>query len=117
MKAIHAVKKNDAKTAETAYHEALSIRPDDPSALAGLAEIQLSQNRLDEAVKTIEKAYSLHETDLQVRYVFGETMLRARKRTADAIEAWKALMAEDPELAKQLGIPERLKAIEQLTGQ
>lgn len=110
-KAVQAVQRNDAKAAEAAFREALKIRPEDAGAMAGLAETMLAQNRTDEAVKTIEKAYDLDKTDPQVRWAFGIIMIRAKKRIGEAVAAWEALAKDDPEYAERLGIPERLETI------
>jgi Tfp pilus assembly protein PilF len=108
-KAIEAVKANDAPRAEAAFREALAARPDDPGALAGLAESMFAQGRQPDALATIQKAYQLDPKDAQVRWAFGLIMLRNRQRTAEAIAAWESLVAEDPEYAAQLRIPELLE--------
>ena len=70
QKAMVAIRNNDAPGAESAYREALEIRPNDASALAGLSEAQFSQRRIDDAVASIEKAWSIDPSDAQVRWVF-----------------------------------------------
>jgi tetratricopeptide (TPR) repeat protein len=111
QKAIAAVKRGDAPGAEAAFREALKLAPDDPGATAGLAEALFAQGKLDEAVKTIEKAYQLDPKDSEVRWAFGMIMERANKRIPDAIAAWEALIAADPEYAGRLGIPKRLEEL------
>jgi len=112
MKAVDAVKRNDAVAAEAAFKDALKIRPNDPAALAGLAESEFAQGKKDAAAATIEKAYAADPKDPQVRWAFGRIMIDMRKRTEDAVAAWKSLVAEEPDYAKSLGIPERLEALE-----
>lgn len=110
-KAVQAVERNDAKAAEAAFREALKVRPEDAGAMAGLSETLLAQNKADEAVKTIERAYDLDKADPQVRWAFGMIMIRAKKRLPEAVAAWEALAKDDPEYAKRLKIPERLETI------
>lgn len=112
MTAVDAVRKNDAPAAEAAFRKALEIRPDDPAALAGLAEAEFAQGRKDAAVATIEKAYAKDPKDPQVRWAFGRIMIDVRKRMPDALEAWRALVKDEPEYAERLGVPTRLKALE-----
>ncbi len=112
--AIEAVNKNDGVAAEAAFRRALKIRPDDPSAMAGLAETLFAQNKQEEAVKTVEKAYELDAKDPQVRWTFGLIMMRNQKRMSEAIAAWEALNREDPDYAQRLGIPQRLEAVKKL---
>jgi cytochrome c-type biogenesis protein CcmH/NrfG len=110
-RAIAAVSKNDAAGAEAAFRDALKIRPKDPSAMAGLAETLFAQNEQEEAIKTIEKAWELDPKDAQVRWAFGVIMMKNKMRMGEALAAWEALNADDPEYAKRLGIPERLETI------
>jgi cytochrome c-type biogenesis protein CcmH/NrfG len=110
-KAIEFVKKNDPVGAEGAFREALKLVPNDPGAMAGLAETLFAQNKQEEAVKTIEKAYEIDPKDAQVRWAFGLIMMRNQIKMAEAIAAWQALADEDPEYAQRLGIPERLEQI------
>jgi cytochrome c-type biogenesis protein CcmH/NrfG len=110
-RAIEAVKKNDAVAAEAAFRDALKIAPEDPGAMAGLAETLFAQNKQEDAVKTIEKAYALDSKDPQVRWAFGLIMMRNQKRMTDAVAAWEALNADDPDYAQRLGIPQRLEQI------
>lgn len=112
MRALDAVRANDAPAAERGFTDALKIRPDDPAALAGLAEAQLAQGKQAEAVKNIEKAWTVDPKDPQVRWAFGRIMLDARKRTDEAIQAWKDLLREEPDYAQQLEIPQRLEQVE-----
>lgn len=111
-KAIQAVRRNDPAAAEAAFAEALTIRKDDPGALAGLAEMQFVQGKTTEATTNIDKAYTLDPKDAQVRWAFGRINVEQRRRVADGVAAWRALLADDPEYAKQLGVPERLEAID-----
>ncbi len=110
QRALTADRNNDPSTAETAYREALSIRPNDVSALSGLAEAQLAQRKVDEAVTTIEKAWSIDPADPQARWVFGRVMLSAQRRTDEAIKAWEALARDNPEYARQLDLQQRIEA-------
>jgi tetratricopeptide (TPR) repeat protein len=109
-KAVEAVKRSDAPGAEAAFREALAVRPEDAGAMAGLAEALFAQGRQPDAVKTVEQAHRLDPRDPQVRWAFGLIMLRNRTRTEEAVAAWESLLAEDPEYADQLRIPELLDA-------
>lgn len=116
QKALNATQKNDIPAAQTAYREALKLRPGDPSARAGLAETYLAQDRVDDAAKEIEGAFDAHPTDPQVRWMFGTVMLKAGRRQKEAIEAWESLVEEYPDIAAQLGIPQRLEAAKKFMG-
>ena len=118
MKAVAAVKRNDAVLAEQAFSEAIAIRPTDPSALAGRAEARFAQGPLrhPEAAADIEKAFSVAPQDPQVRWVFGLIMTAVGRRTQEGVAAWEALSRDEPEYARILRIPERLEAIKKLQG-
>ncbi|MEQ9501930.1 MAG: tetratricopeptide repeat protein [Deltaproteobacteria bacterium] len=116
QKALAATRANDIPAAQTAYTEALKLRPGDPSARAGLAETYLAQGKIDDAAKMIEGAYDDHPTDPQVRWMFGTVMLQAQRRQREAIEAWESLVEEYPDIAGQLGIPQRLEAAKKFMG-
>ncbi len=111
MKAMEAVRKNDGAAAEAAFSDALKIRPDDASTRAGLAEAQFSQGKKKAAIENIEKAYAADPNDPQVRWAFGRIMIEERRRTDEAVAAWKALIKDEPEYANQLGVPQRLEAL------
>lgn len=116
MKAVSAVKRNDAGAAEEAFTEALAIRPEDPSALAGRAQARLSQGRAEQAVIDIEKAFAVAPDDPQVRWAFGLIMTTVRHRPADAVSAWEALVRDAPDYARSLRVPERLEAVKRFQG-
>jgi len=113
-KAMAAVRAKDGPAAEAAFREALTISPDDPGALAGLAETLHTQNNPEEAERTAQRAYDLAPTHPQVRWVFGLIMLKRGRQIGPALEAWKALAKEEPEYAKQLGVIRTLDAIDQM---
>ncbi len=114
-RAFAASAKNDAPGAAAGFEKALELRPKDANALAGLAEAQFAQNQQAAAVSNAEKAWAANPKDPQVRWTFGLIMLANKKRTAEAIEAWKALARENSGYAERLGIPARLEAIERFT--
>lgn len=116
QKALTATRNNDLPGARAAYQEALADRPGDPSARAGLAEVYLAEGNISEAAKLIEATYDDHPTDPQVRWMFGTVMLRAERRQREAIEAWESLVEEYPDIAAQLGIPQRLEAAKKFMG-
>jgi Flp pilus assembly protein TadD len=68
---------------------------------------------MSEAVTTVERAYRVAPEDPQVRWAFGLIMLQARRRTDEAVKAWESLVAEEPDLAERLRLPERLESIRQ----
>lgn len=113
-KAFAAVRKNDAPGAEAAFREALTIRPQDPSALAGLAEALFAQEKVDPAVEAIEAAWATDPTDAQVRWAYGVIMIRSGKKVREGLAAWEKLLADEPEYAQRLGIPEMLEGVRRL---
>ena len=116
QKALAATRRNDAPAAEKAYLEALKIRPNDVSALAGLAETQFVQKRLDDAVTTIEKAWAEDASDPQVRWIFGVVMIQKRKRLPEAVQAWEALARDTPQYAEQLDLKKKIASAKLLVG-
>lgn len=111
-RALDAVKRNDAKAAETALHEALAISPDDVGANAFLAETYLAQGKMDEAIKQADKAYALDPKDSQARWVFGLVYIRANKDMKKGVDAWRALVADDPDYAEKAGVTKTLQQVE-----
>jgi len=59
---------------------------------------------------------ALGPEDPQVRFMFGSILLRADERTDEAIAAWQSLLRDQPEIAEQLGIRERLAAVRRAGG-
>jgi tetratricopeptide (TPR) repeat protein len=115
-KAFEAAQRNDPSAAAAAFREALAIRPDDPGALAGLAEMLFAQNQMGEAIANAEKAFQLDPKDAQVRWAFGLVMMKNGRRTKEALAAWQALRKDDPEYAEKLGVTKQLEAIEKVMG-
>lgn len=115
QKAYRAWSEGDRKAAETHLREALALRPTDAGTLADLARLQLEQSRLEEAVTTVEKAWSIDPQNAQVRFSFGLVMLRAQRRGKEALQAWHDLMKDSPDYAKELGVEKLLNAAGQTT--
>ncbi len=110
-RALDAVRRRDAPAAEAAFREALALRPEDPGALAGLAETLHHAQKTDEAIEKIEKAWSIDPTHGQVRWVYGLVMIKAGRNMREAVEAWKALERDDPDYAARLGVTRTLEAV------
>jgi tetratricopeptide (TPR) repeat protein len=117
QKALAAMRRNDPAGAEAAFKEALAIRPDDPAAVAGLAEAQLALGKNSEAQASADKAIALDPKDEQARWAYGLVMIRTTKNVPKAIETWRSLVADDPEYAKKLGVTKMLEQIDQIIAQ
>lgn len=111
-RALDAVKRNDAKAAEAALHEALAIAPEDVGANAFLAETYLAQGKMEEATKQADKAYALDPKDSQARWVLGLVYIRANKDMKKGVDAWRALVADDPDYAEKAGVTKTLQQVE-----
>lgn len=110
--ALRAVREKDFETAATGFRKALEIRPDHPSTLASLAEAEWSLGHRERALELIDRAMALGPDDPQVRFMFGALLLRAGTRIEEATSAWQALLRDQPEVAEQLGIRERLASLQ-----
>lgn len=115
-KALEAVRASDAPAAEKALLEALSYRPDDVGALALLAETYLVMKRPDDALKAADKAYATDPRDTQARWAFGLVHVRTQGDMAKALEAWRSLVRDDPEFARQAGVTRALEEAEKMVG-
>lgn len=114
-RALDAIKKQDAATAETALKEALVIRPEDVGAHALLAETYLHLGKNKEAVASAEKAYALDPNDAQSRWVLGLVMIRTGTNIGKGVEAWRALKRDTPDYAQQLGVTQALEQAEKFS--
>lgn len=110
--AIEARKRRDPAAAAQHYAAALKLRPEDPIALSGLAQMRMAGGEVPRATELIERAFKVAPKDPEVRWAYGFIMLSQRKNTEQAVAAWKSLLKDEPEYARGLGIPERLKALE-----
>ncbi len=115
--AFAALRDGQPASAEAAYRRALDLRPDHAGTRAGLAQALSAQGKEAEAVREIEAVFADSPTDPQVRFVFGALMLRSDERRAEAIAAWEALVRDTPDIAEDLGLPERLAALRQIDGE
>lgn len=115
-KALQAVRARDFEAARSGFREALKLKPDHPSTMASLAETEWSLGERERALRTIDRAMALGPEDPQVRFMFGSILLRADERTDEAIAAWQSLLRDQPEIAEQLGIRERLAAVRRAGG-
>ena len=113
-RAIQAIRANDPVQAEAAFREALKIVPEDPGALAGLAETLYQQDKIPEARTAADKAYGADPAHPQARWVYGLIHLRTGSNVAKGLEAWQALQRDDPDFAQQLGVTRALETVGKL---
>ncbi len=105
-RALEATRNQDVKGAEAAFRDALKIKGDDASALAGLAETLLVQGMTKEAVQHAKRAYELAPGEPQTRWTFGLVMTKSGVDVAAGVDAWRALARDTPEVAAQVGVPQ-----------
>ncbi len=115
-RALDAVRQSDAPAAEKALLEALTHRPDDVGALALLAETYLVMKRPQDARKRADQAYALDPRDAQARWAFGLVHVRTQGDMGRALEAWRALVRDDPDFARQAGVTQALAEAEKMVG-
>ncbi|MBI2377827.1 MAG: tetratricopeptide repeat protein [Deltaproteobacteria bacterium] len=115
-RAMDATRRQDAAGAENAFRDALKIRPEDPSANAGLAETLLVQGKIDEAVLAATRAYSLAPGEPQTRWTFGIVMTKSGRDIAAGVEAWRALVRDTPDVAAQVGVQKFIEEYEKSLG-
>lgn len=113
-KAMAAVRADDPTAAESALREALKIRPGDPGATAMLAETLYRQEKVEEAQKTATAAYEANREHAHARYVYGLVHLKSGKDIGPALEAWRALLRDDPAYAEKTGVKATLEKVGQL---
>jgi cytochrome c-type biogenesis protein CcmH/NrfG len=113
-RAIAAIRKKDSSTAEAAFRVALTIRPKDAGALAGLAETLFHQGKNEAAQKAVTKAYDSDPKNTQAQWVYGLIMIKSGKNMARALEAWNALQRDSPEFAAQVGVTKTLEAVQKM---
>lgn len=120
QKAFAFVQKNDAVGAEKSFREALAIRSEDATALSGLAQALLAQNKMVEGLAAAEQAVKSEPQDAQSRYTLGLALLRAGRSADDVkrgVEAWEGLLKDEPEYAKQMQVDQQLERIRRLMKQ
>lgn len=116
-RAYEAVRKNDPPAAEKAFGEALAIRPEDPSALSGLAQALLAQEKVDEAVQAARRGIAADPKDPQARWTYGLVMLKAKRDLEGALSAWETLIKDEPEYANRLRLPEMVARLKEAVSQ
>lgn len=110
QKGMSLAQSGDFANAEAAFRQAVSLVPTDAGARAGLAEMLYAQRKRGEARQAVEEAWKLDRADPQVRYTYGLIMLEEPGKKAEALAAWEALVAAEPEYAEQLKLKERIAA-------
>ena len=91
---IEALGKNDLKTAETSFREALRQNPQMVSALLAMGEIAFMSRRTDDAGRWIEQAVKANPTDANAQASLGR-FLALKGRRAEAEVALKQAAALD----------------------
>ena len=109
--AYAAWQKRDTTAAEAAFRRALELRPNDAPTMAELSRLLLDTGKNDDAETLVNKAWTLDSSHPQVRFAFGLIMLHGRKRAEEALEAWRALMRDNPDYARQAGVERLLKEV------
>lgn len=83
--------------AAAAYGQAITIDPDDPSALFNLALLEEQQGRLDDAVRSLQKVVELSPYHGRAYYQLG-TIFHSRGDRSKALESYAQAFAADPTL-------------------
>ena len=81
------------------YQQVLARRPDDPTALAGLAQILTQTGQIDQALPLVEKALAKHPGDGPALYTLG-TIRLMQGQSALAVELYRRALAAQPEMAE-----------------
>ncbi|NJK89562.1 MAG: tetratricopeptide repeat protein [Myxococcales bacterium] len=114
--AFAAMREGRPTEAELAYRSALQLRPNHLATLAGLAEAQAAQGKITDALETVTAARAIEPSDPQVQFIYGSILLRMEGRRDEALATWRAILRDSPDMANQLGIAERLAALERQGG-
>jgi cytochrome c-type biogenesis protein CcmH/NrfG len=113
QRAYAALNQNDNPTAEKLYQEALATHPDEPSAVAGLAQAEFGQGRTADAIAHAERAIKLDPNDAQARWVYGMVMVKTGS-IPKGLAVWRTLVRDEPELAARLGVTKMLDMVDQM---
>jgi cytochrome c-type biogenesis protein CcmH/NrfG len=120
QRAFAAVQQNDAPGAEKAFREALAIQTDDATALSGLAQALLAQNKMVEGLAAAEQSLKADPKDPQSRYTLGMALLRVGRSAEDVkrgITLWEELVKDEPDYAAQMQVPAQLERIQRMMKQ
>ena len=110
-RALAAARDGRPEEAVRGFEEALEIQPDNPGALVGLAEALSSAGKATQSDEVLNRALELAPEDPQVLFVAGALAARTG-RTGAVVQHWSRLRSLHPEIAEQLGISERLNAMQ-----
>lgn len=88
MLALSAWKSGDAKKAEIAFEQALSIDPRHVKSLVNLSRVFIEQKRYDEAADRLALAGEIDSESAEVQRLLGRTY-HAQRRTDDAVQAYR----------------------------
>jgi cytochrome c-type biogenesis protein CcmH/NrfG len=80
---------------EQGYREQIAANPDDPAALAALADYLGNIGRANEAIPLYDRALTLAPDNIQMRFAFANTLVRAGK-SADAELQFQKVIAAEP---------------------
>src|SRR5205823_6096500 len=86
---------SDPVAAEAHDRAALQTRPTDPAASYNLANLLLAHDRPEEALAYLESARRILPNDANILNSLGVALIRSG-RTAEAIDAFRAAVANDP---------------------
>lgn len=90
------VELGDLDAAESAFVEALGLRPGHVPALLGRALVMLRRGQVEQARAIVERAMSLDPDDAEARYLLGEVRRSSGDR-AGAIEAYGEALGRAPQ--------------------
>ncbi len=115
-KALQAARDGRTADAVRGFEAALAMQPENPGALAGLAEAHLANGDPGASIEAMGRALALAGEDPQVLFVAG-ALAQRRGDLAEARVHWTKLRELHPPVADQLGISERLASMRGQGGQ
>lgn len=111
QRAYAAWQAGDLASAAAGFEAGLTERPGDAGATIELARVRHEQGRTEEAFRLADAAYAAAPEDPQVRFGYGYVNLLNRRNGPQALAAWQALLRDDPDYAKEMGVDALLAEI------
>ena len=105
---------NRYREAIEAYHQSLSIKPNDPDIRTNLGLMLRALGDDDGAIEEFKKAVQYGSEHANSRYHLGFTLLQSKRNIPEAIKAWEDYLKVEPKgsRANQVRFEiERLKAV------
>lgn len=95
------------KEAIRAYEKALTLKPAQPDVLTDLGVMYRAIHEHDKALATFDKALAANPKHQVAMFNKGIVLLHDLKRTKEAVAAWRALLAVNPDARAPDGTPVR----------